>query len=365
MPLPTDLGSVRLSDRLSTPRKFIGTLAVAGGMLASSHAVAGGDLLLIPDSGNDKIWALDPATGAVVNPDFIPDDQYLTQPIQIAQSPTGSLYITDETTKSVYEYSANGSYIRTVASPADGVTTGAYALVIRDGFCYYTSGFSSGAGKIFRVPLSGGTPSVFCNFSMGDPRGIVSFGTGFLVGNSTTDDIEIVSATGAVSPTPFHNSDGISGINFPQQLVVLPDGGVMAAGFSAPWGLFFYDANGSELGSYRYPEVFLSPRGAYLLDNGSYLYTGGTRIDVINGKTQTMTNIVNQLGTSFRWATRFTPPPASCVGDILGSGAVDAADLAALLGAWGSTTSPANLDGIGTVDAADLAILLGAWGPCE
>jgi hypothetical protein len=366
MLLPTDLDSVRPANATPMRPAFIRTLAAVGGLLASSQALAGGDLLLIPDSGNDKIWALDPATGAVVNPDFIPDDQYLTQPIQIAQTPSGSLFITDETTKSVYEYSASGTYIRTVASPADGVTNGAFGLCIRDGFCYFTSGFSSGAGKILRVALSGGTPTVFCDFSAeGDPRGIVPFGSGFLVGNSSTDDIEIVSATGVVSPVPFHNSDGITSINFPQQLVVLPDGGVMAAGFSPPWGLFFYDVSGSELGSYRYPEVFLSPRGAFLLDNGSYLYTGGTRIDVINGKTQTMTNIVNQLGTSFRWATRFTPPAASCVGDIDGSGTVDAADLAALLGAWGSAKSPANLDGIGTVDAADLATLLGAWGACD
>ncbi|MGA1223481.1 MAG: M12 family metallo-peptidase [Phycisphaerales bacterium] len=53
-------------------------------------------------------------------------------------------------------------------------------------------------------------------------------------------------------------------------------------------------------------------------------------------------------------------PP--CPADLDGSGTVDAADLAALLGAWGSPA--ADLDGNGAVDAADLAVLLGAWGPC-
>lgn len=53
----------------------------------------------------------------------------------------------------------------------------------------------------------------------------------------------------------------------------------------------------------------------------------------------------------------------SCLGDLDGSGAIDAADLAMLLGAWGGA-GPADLDGGGTVDAADLAILLGAWGSC-
>ncbi|MDZ4755588.1 MAG: hypothetical protein SGJ11_13960 [Phycisphaerae bacterium] len=51
-----------------------------------------------------------------------------------------------------------------------------------------------------------------------------------------------------------------------------------------------------------------------------------------------------------------------CVGDINNSGAVDASDLAILLGAWGS--SGGDLNGDGTTDASDLATLLGAWGGC-
>jgi hypothetical protein len=47
--------------------------------------------------------------------------------------------------------------------------------------------------------------------------------------------------------------------------------------------------------------------------------------------------------------------------DLDQSGHVDGADLAILLGQWGSAGS-ADLDESGEVDAADLAILLGAWG---
>jgi hypothetical protein len=52
----------------------------------------------------------------------------------------------------------------------------------------------------------------------------------------------------------------------------------------------------------------------------------------------------------------------ACSADLDGNGAVDGADLAALLGAWG--TAGADIDGNGTSDAADLAALLGSWGPC-
>ncbi|MEC9374525.1 MAG: hypothetical protein VYC34_11810 [Planctomycetota bacterium] len=53
---------------------------------------------------------------------------------------------------------------------------------------------------------------------------------------------------------------------------------------------------------------------------------------------------------------------STCPADLDGDGAVGAADLAALLGAWGMT-GPADFDG-GGVTSSDLGILLGSWGPC-
>jgi hypothetical protein len=53
-----------------------------------------------------------------------------------------------------------------------------------------------------------------------------------------------------------------------------------------------------------------------------------------------------------------------CDADLNGDGLVNAADLAILLGAWGSGDRAADLDNDAVVGAADLAILLGAWGDC-
>jgi hypothetical protein len=58
------------------------------------------------------------------------------------------------------------------------------------------------------------------------------------------------------------------------------------------------------------------------------------------------------------WVQAITLPGPSP--DLNGDGAVNAADLAILLGAWGST-GPGDLNGDGTVGAEDLSILLGAW----
>jgi hypothetical protein len=49
------------------------------------------------------------------------------------------------------------------------------------------------------------------------------------------------------------------------------------------------------------------------------------------------------------------------VGDLDGDGAINSADLAILLNAWGASGSPADLNGNGVVDSADITILLANW----
>jgi hypothetical protein len=53
-----------------------------------------------------------------------------------------------------------------------------------------------------------------------------------------------------------------------------------------------------------------------------------------------------------------------CDGDLDGSGAVGPADLATLLGAWGTNSPCPDISGNGVVGPEDLASLLGAWGNC-
>jgi hypothetical protein len=58
---------------------------------------------------------------------------------------------------------------------------------------------------------------------------------------------------------------------------------------------------------------------------------------------------------------------SACPADVTGNGNVDAADLAAVLSAWGGAPSGkenADINGDGSIDAADLAGVLSAWGPC-
>ena len=74
-----------------------------------------------------------------------------------------------------------------------------------------------------------------------------------------------------------------------------------------------------------------------------------------------LVNLENYPGSQYVLIANSGATP--CPSDLDLNGSVDAADLAALLGAWGGTGG--DLDGSGTTDAADLAIMLGAWGACS
>jgi hypothetical protein len=61
------------------------------------------------------------------------------------------------------------------------------------------------------------------------------------------------------------------------------------------------------------------------------------------------------------------PDTCDCLADVDESGAVNAVDLAAVLGVWGTSGGKyprADIDGSGLVDAQDLAAVLGGWGSC-
>ena len=53
---------------------------------------------------------------------------------------------------------------------------------------------------------------------------------------------------------------------------------------------------------------------------------------------------------------------SSCIGDINGDGAVDAADLSVLLSEFATAGPQGDVNGDGAVDSADLAVLIGVFG---
>ncbi|MCP3905269.1 MAG: hypothetical protein GY715_16710 [Planctomycetes bacterium] len=78
------------------------------------------------------------------------------------------------------------------------------------------------------------------------------------------------------------------------------------------------------------------------------------------------------IGKGFAWGNVDSTCASSfgislCVADVTQppDGAVDMADLFAVIAAWGSASGPADVNLDGTVNAADIFALIGAWGMCD
>ena len=246
------------------------TLLLTFSILWSSTATA--DVLLIPDSAGDKIWAFDPYDGSLLADDYIPDDGRLIQPISVTDSGYGTLLISDEIADAVFEYAVTGKLLRVVADAADGLDA-LQGITVRYGSAYVGSRTSR---SIFEIDLFDGGISVWAA-NVGTPRDIVFRAKDALITNSDSEanggeNIERYGLDGLFIET-FHDSDGVTGIDFPQQLQVETDGSILAAGFTTPRGLYSYDATGNEIAART--NLITSPRGVVRLGNGQLLYAGG------------------------------------------------------------------------------------------
>ena len=121
--------------------------------------------------------------------------------------------------------------------------------------------------------------SVF--FDTGDPYDILAFDNGLLINDINTDadggeDIDRYDLDGNRLDA-FHESDGLTGIDFPQQMALRANGNLLVGGFSVPGGLYEYDPNGNQVDFYDGNSgiAFRGIRGVYELANGQILWTGG------------------------------------------------------------------------------------------
>ena len=363
------------------------------GVAAAFGASAQTPLLLIPDTGADRISAFSPVDGSVVNLNFIAKDGRMKQVIQVAQTPWNTLLMSDFEANSIWEYDFNGLFLGTFVSTATlgfptapGASRGVQGLCIAYGKVWFIFNDVTGTGTdnrnaIWSVEFDGSDPHPVCTAidhpELGQPRGILPYNGGFLVSdsgnpNNASDDIEFVSLDCQFSTPTWYNSTAAGTdqlLQFPQQITVAPDGKVLVATFSNFAGVHEIDPSTRTL--WRYRGTTLAARGVHPLENGEWLSTGGTKVVRVEVPSGTVTDIVNLTTStvgfngSFRWVTRVDVPPI-CFGDLDQSGSVDNGDIAFALLDYGPCPGcPSDLDGSGEVDFGDVALILLSMGPCE
>ena len=282
----------------------------------SGKAIPPGGLLMIPESGEDRVVAFDPQTGDLVEEYFIVDDptkDFFSTPIQLIQSPDKTkLYVSDQLKDHIVEFDIDGNYVG-VFAPAGGANPDTL-------------------NNVRGIEFLAGTNHVLA--SDGSHDAIIEFnGNGHMVGNFTTPgfvdpfdilywetkdqylvcDISQPQANDAVKifdNTGNYVSDLITGISFPEQVAIAPGGNILVATFSSPSGIYEYTSDGTFVGYY---DVVSSCRGVHELPNGNMLVTSGDGVYEVS-KSNTIVSIKYQVGgANFRFISFVEPDDTTSV----------------------------------------------------
>ncbi len=111
-------------------------------------------------------------------------------------------------------------------------------------------------------------------------------------------------------------------LNFIQQISIMDNNHILAAGFSPPAGVYEYDTQGTMLG--LIPGTSSSPRGCYQLGNGNILWTNSAGINIVDINTGINTVAIAgnaQLCDKISFGFELLP------GDANGDGNVNALDI--------------------------------------
>lgn len=240
-----------------------------------------GALLLIPDSTADRVMAFDPATGNVIDPDFIPaDPDHLSTPICAILSADGQMVlVSDQIDDVVQAYDLEGNYIG-IFAPAGGPDTSILdnirGIALRpNGNLVVTIGSGTNDDAVAEFDTAG---NYLGNFVANGAGGLNSpFDAYFresdvLVGGITSDAIHRYDLDG----NPLADLTPIN--SFPEQIAEAANGNVLVANFSgSEEGIVEYLPDGTLVGIYD-PSEIGGYRGVYELPNGNFLTTNGSGV---------------------------------------------------------------------------------------
>lgn len=256
-------------------------------------------LFLVPDWTSDRVMAFDYQTGNILNENFIPtNNPNLQSPKEARLSLAGFISVSDQISDLVQKYDTSGAYLG-IYAPAGGPNP-AYLDNIRghnyrpnNGNLIVAVASSTNANAVAEFDVTGAYLSNFIAVGAGglnSPFGIEFRANDVLVTGSSSDAVHRYDLNGN------YLDNFASSIQFPQQVVELPNGNVMVAVFSVPSGFAIYSPTGVQLSFWT---QVTGNRGVARLGNGNYLTTNGGGIHELD----TLGNLVRTInaGTNMQY----------------------------------------------------------------
>ncbi len=255
----------------------------AGGKQATTLV----NLLLIPESTNDRVMAFDPTTGNLITANYIPPDptNLSTPKCSLARTGGAEILVADQLDDVVQRYSAaTGAYLG-VFAPAGGVDNSIMDNIT--GAAYRANGnlvvCSQAGANGDSVPEFNGTTGAFVgNFiaiasgGLDGPFDVYFRTADVLVSSINTDQILRYDLSGTFL-------DVFASVNnFPQQIAETSGGNVLVANFGGTQeGIVEFTSTGTLVGVYD-PASLGGYRGVYELPNGNLLVTNGSGVHEID-----------------------------------------------------------------------------------
>lgn len=280
------------------------------------------DILLIPDSNSDRVWAFSAADGSLLDDSFITDPgsvggvDVFNRPLEVLVGASGELYVSDQFADVVSEFTSDGTFVGVFSL---GGTRDTNIMDNIRGGHVLSSGPDAGSVLITNSgafndlvvsqknvkKLNAGDGAELTDFAFnryGGIRGpfdVCEFNGEVLVADEGQDKIVRYTLEGKFNER-FASAFDVPQLDFPQQMAPTGSGTLLVCAFSTGYILEF-DSSGALVGQYD-PGTLELYRGVHELDNGNILVTTTTGVFEV-----TRTGLVVETeaaGTGFRYITR-------------------------------------------------------------
>lgn len=298
--------------------RYVPFLLLAG---CATHTLAQ-DVLLIPDSSTDRVWAFSAVDGQLIDDAFITDPgsvggiDVFNRPLEVLLGSDGNLLVSDQFADVVSEFAPDGSFIRVFSN--GGVRDADVMDNIRGGHVL-TTGPNAGdvlitnSGRLNDLVISqknvksfnaddGSEQTDFAFNRYGGIRGpfdVIEYNGEVLVADEGQDKIVRYTMEGKFNER-FTSALDVPQLDFPQQMAIASNGNLLVCAFSTGVILEF-DSGANLVGQYD-PGTLELYRGIAELDNGNLLVTTTTGVFEV-----TRTGIVVDVEATtgdFRYITR-------------------------------------------------------------
>ncbi len=296
------------------------------GMVSVPISALAQDVLLIPDSDGDRVWAFSAVDGGLIDDAFITDPgsvngvDVFNRPLEVLVGSDGNLLVLDQFADVVSEFAPDGSFLGVFS--LGGVRDTDVMDNIRGGHVLTAGPYAgdvlvANLGRLNDLVISqknvkrlgaddGGELGDFAFNRYGGIRGpfdVLEYNGEVLVADEGQDKIVRYTLDGKFNEQ-FVNRISLPQLDFPQQMSVSSAGTLLVCSFSNGVILEF-DPDANLVGQYD-PGTLELYRGVVELDNGNLLVT--TTTGVFEVSRSGIVVDVEAVAGDFRYITRFTPP---------------------------------------------------------